>query len=214
MRLDRAREIPGNRYRLAIAAVVCGIALLAAWRLGAASSPQRTADAPRPVTSNTFKRHAPVTRVEQSARAVSPMPVSDTADESAETDAAPELQDTPQAPNFGSDEEMQLHVEAIYSSEPSDRGWSGNAESSLQTGVRGNLPEGSRLLRAECRATLCRMELEHQTQDAHEGFLRALAPERPWNGPMYSSAPRRENEKIYSTLFIAREGHPISGIAE
>jgi hypothetical protein len=203
-----------NRYGLGIAAIVCAIAVVAVWRIGSAAKPQRTADAPRAVASNRFERPVPVTRVEQSSLALNPIPVWDTVNESAEPDAAPEQQETSQKRSFESGHEMQLHVEGMYSSEISDRGWSGGAESSLQTAVHGKLPDSSRLLRTECRATLCRMELEHQTQGAHQEFLRALATERPWSGPMFSSAPRHENDRIYSTVFIAREGHRISGIAE
>lgn len=117
-------------------------------------------------------------------------------------------------PAFSSDEDMRLHVETIFESESADRAWGGDAESTLQTAVGTHLTEGSRLVGVRCRTTVCRVELQHDTANARDDLMRELARTRPWNAPLFSPPPRVEGERTYATIFIAREGYPIAGIAE
>jgi hypothetical protein len=110
---------------------------------------------------------------------------------------------------------MREHVETEFAAERVDPSWAPAAETSLTTAFTKALPEGSRLMRADCHETICRVRLEHTQALAHAGLARALPPARPWNAPMFISPPiLREDGKVESQIHIAREGHPLEGIAE
>jgi hypothetical protein len=117
---------------------------------------------------------------------------------------------------FKNTDEMKAHVEALYFEETVDRAWASIAEVTLLKGLEKIMPEGSRAERVECKSTMCRIDLVHQDTSLGPGlFFRQIANERPWNAPIHTTAPEPDASGVVrNNAYIAREGHPIPGIAE
>ena len=66
---------------------------------------------------------------------------------------------------------------------------------------------GSTLLGATCRSTLCRLEVQHESEDHRRRFARTL----PTRLPALPSGSMRngEGEALTSIVYVAREGHRI-----
>lgn len=112
------------------------------------------------------------------------------------------------------DETMNQHASELFQAETPDRAWAGAAELSLQSVLREHAPPGTRSLRVECRSTLCRIDLEHESAESRESLIRSVPAKLPWGGPLFSPAPSHAGGRLRSSIYIAREGFPIEGIAE
>lgn len=109
---------------------------------------------------------------------------------------------------------MAEHASELYHAEPPDRGCAGAAEASLQAVFRDQAEPGTKPLRVECRTTLCRIELEHDSVKSRDSLMHSLAGKLPWDGSMFSPPPGYADGRLRSSIYLAREGFPIEGIAD
>jgi outer membrane murein-binding lipoprotein Lpp len=88
----------------------------------------------------------------------------------------------PQAPSF---EESFADLESRFAAQERDEAWSRSASEQVAQKLSTALPEGSRFLSADCRASICRAEVAHVDVEAHRAYLRSsfMAPES-WDGPV------------------------------
>jgi hypothetical protein len=107
-------------------------------------------------------------------------------------------------------EEMRDRLEAAFVAEPPAP--SSEAAQTLEHGVRAALPAGSQLRRVECRASLCRIEIEHAAVDDHREFLQraflAHDSTRASSGPVFASPPAQagDGDPMVAVIFVGREG--------
>ncbi len=195
-----------NRVSLATAMLACCIAI------GAAVSASRSKDGAAVAESARPQEPAPREVIVVSAAAAEPSgpPPEPPAAESGVTADSPQAADEYDL----SVHEAQAQVAATFDVERLDWSWSAAAETSLRRAVETELPERSRLRQVECRSTMCRVDVEHAELDGHTALVRALIARRPWNAPMYAPPPANSGDGLSATLFVAREGHQLVGLAE
>ena len=90
------------------------------------------------------------------------------------------------APAAMTEAQMNETAERRFDKQTYDAGWARDAQDRLQKKIGAQLPEKSKLLRVECRETLCRVDMEFADQDALRNGLNGLLLGRVvvWDGPV------------------------------
>lgn len=101
-------------------------------------------------------------------------------------------------------------MEATLRAEKPDPAWASTAQLALHTTLHNGAPPGVQMVGAECRATLCRMELTLDGSTAQESF-RNLFDLAPWPG---QSLVQIDTEAGVAVMFFAREEHALPQLTE
>jgi hypothetical protein len=88
--------------------------------------------------------------------------------------------------------ELRGRYEDRFAHERPDPDWSRNAEAEVQATLASKLPATSELRSVQCRASLCRVETVHASNEAYNqffeaSFMSANPNKQPWNGGVFSA---------------------------
>ena len=113
------------------------------------------------------------------------------------------------------DAQLQTQIEtleaAVYGEKP-DPVWTRDAEQALQAMWQGQENRGLSLVHAECRTSLCRLELDLDgTRSAEESF-HTLIHHIPWAGQSFVQITEGEAPQV--VLYLAREGYALPQVTE
>jgi hypothetical protein len=104
--------------------------------------------------------------------------------------------------------EVTRRLDERIQTEPSDPTWDAEVRREITTVLSGRLAS-SRLVLADCRATLCRAQVSHANEEARDDFLDALPMTRPFSTEGFvrttdvDGAPR-------TVVYFARPGLPLN----
>jgi hypothetical protein len=101
-------------------------------------------------------------------------------------------------------------MEATLRAEKADPEWANTAQLALHTTLHNGALPGVQMVGAECRATLCRMELMLDGSTAQESF-RNLFDLAPWSG---QSLIQLDTETGLAVMYLAREEHALPQLTE
>jgi len=101
-------------------------------------------------------------------------------------------------------------MEATLRAEKPDPAWASTAQLALHTTLHNGALPGVQMVGAECRATLCRMELTLDGSTAQESF-RNLFDLAPWSG---QSLIQLDTETGLAVMYLAREEHTLPQLTE
>ena len=101
-------------------------------------------------------------------------------------------------------------MEATLRAEKPDPEWASTAQLALNTKLQEEAIPGVQLLKAECRTTLCRMEMSLDRSTAQESF-RNLFDLVPWSG---QSLIQLDTETGVAVMYLAREEHTLPQLTE
>lgn len=111
------------------------------------------------------------------------------------------------------DSELETRFETAYSSEPVDRDWATTTRSAYMAEIEKKLPATSRIDSFECRSSLCRLEVVHESIQSSNDFLLGLfaldhgGPLGTTSGGFRATEPTDTPDgKKRSVVFIARQG--------
>lgn len=99
--------------------------------------------------------------------------------------------------------EIVLLLSNRFDSEPTERGWAREVESQV-VDVLGSSAPGSRLVEADCRTSMCRLTLQHDSPEVKRGLATAVTGKPPFDGPVLYVPS--EPGATQSTLFVGRVG--------
>jgi hypothetical protein len=108
-------------------------------------------------------------------------------------------------------------TEALYTldlqlgKEPDDTTWSPGAEAGIATFVHSESMEGSHVLSADCRSTLCRVELEHEDVSAQDWLVTHFPMEPPFDGEILVHQINNDPLPPRTLVYLARPGHSVLG---
>lgn len=105
--------------------------------------------------------------------------------------------------------EIEL-MEGTMLSEKSDAAWANTAQLALQTRLQKEALPGVQMVEAECRTTLCRMELSLDGSIPQDNF-RNLIDLAPWSG---QSLIQIDTETGLAVMYLAREEHSLPQLTE
>ncbi|MEO8183802.1 MAG: hypothetical protein ABI895_33680 [Deltaproteobacteria bacterium] len=114
-------------------------------------------------------------------------------------------QPAPPLPSIG---EIRDLLDIRFTSEDDDRAWSRDAEVRAQAYLTGDALKPSRLQSVECRASLCRAEIEQPNEAAHRAYLEQTftQPASDWTGPLMASLVEGPSGRLATVVFLARPG--------
>jgi hypothetical protein len=107
-------------------------------------------------------------------------------------------------------EDQREILDARFNAEVTDRSWEREARQLVEKQLGSFVPDGSRLVSIDCRASLCRAEVRHPDMASHQQLIRdAFASgTTSWPGATLASyrEPQRQNDPVISVLFFGRDG--------
>lgn len=122
----------------------------------------------------------------------------------------PEPQQRPAAVRFDADA-ARAHVERTFERESSDSGWASDAQREVRENVSTHLPTTASVRTMDCRATLCRLEVDFPVEaDFQETMGRPGALSRLWKGPSMARIERDATRGSVTIIgYLVRPGHPM-----
>lgn len=116
---------------------------------------------------------------------------------------------------FRTPKEMEAVWEREFAAEPIDEVWANQAE--VQTEIMRALPNDSSVLALECRASFCRLEVEHMDQRQSNDFIGRLF-DMEQHGPLgdttggcrVTPGTLSSSGKMRYLVFIAKRGVPLA----
>ncbi|MBI4509826.1 MAG: hypothetical protein HY698_09315 [Deltaproteobacteria bacterium] len=126
--------------------------------------------------------------------------------ESSNEAAAPQApQPTPQEKV----EEVALRLDDRIATEPADPKWNAEVRQEIALALRSEKLLRSKLVSADCQATLCRVSLSHASEEAREDFLDVLPTTRPFSTEGFVRTMDRDGSPS-TVVYFARQGHPLN----
>jgi hypothetical protein len=95
------------------------------------------------------------------------------------------------------------------SKEPDDPAWSQKAEMDIATLLHSDVMEGSHVLSADCRSTLCQVEVAHEDASAQSWLVNNLPMEPPFDGEMLVRQIGDDLLAPHTLIYLARQGHSL-----
>jgi hypothetical protein len=104
-------------------------------------------------------------------------------------------------------------IETTLSSEETDKTWAASASDTIQRAVQEADNGANELLALDCRSTLCRVEVSHQTPMARADFMQRFALKVGTVLPTMTIEPvSMENGHSVSRIYLARTGHELPAL--
>lgn len=103
-------------------------------------------------------------------------------------------------------------LEGLIRAENIDRQWTGPAEAVLQETFQKEEMQGLQLAKAECRTTICRMEIVADSSLSPEESFQKLVHLAPWQGQGFTNIDLEAGGEI--VVYLAREGHDFPRVME
>jgi len=107
------------------------------------------------------------------------------------------------------------HVETVFSQQSKDGTWSQSAENELNAKLLPCAVDGSRVQQLECRTTLCKVRIEHQSEQGFRDFMKRAFAQPSWHGAMVSRVePQAPNGAVANVMFFSKEGHDMPSLED
>jgi hypothetical protein len=179
---------------LALGASTVAVGLGGLWVLCAGGpSPAAAADAAPAVAGASARTEVVGERIVPET-AVAPAPRT-----AAETAPAP----APESAPADGAQRFESHLAAVMAGETEDRAWTGKMVARIDASFQGGGAfAGSHVKSAVCKRTLCRVEIVHDDEEAHEHFLDAVTGTPPFDGQGFV----RPSPSGGTLVYLAREG--------
>jgi hypothetical protein len=105
-------------------------------------------------------------------------------------------------------------VRAAFDAQPTDRAWAPGAEQTLRGKVSDVLPAGASLRSAECRTSMCRVEVKLATDQDRRRFRASAFTEletHVWDGP-FRMGPLNEDDPSDPSVvaYLYKPGQPLA----
>jgi hypothetical protein len=115
----------------------------------------------------------------------------------------------PPAPAASSQEDQKAFLELSFSKQAPDMSWSREAKAEVTELFQPLTNQDTRLVSADCRTTLCRVELAHTGDEAFHAFMASSmnGVMRGWKGPGGGGLLRTDADGTMRAVFyLAKEG--------
>jgi hypothetical protein len=103
-------------------------------------------------------------------------------------------------------ERHRQKLDNVLAGQDRDPRWAGDTERSVETIMAKR--SGNKLEGVTCAATMCRVVMRHDSQEAKNDLLHSLAREEPFARTFYSY------DGLVTTMFIAKEGERLPDLTD
>lgn len=101
------------------------------------------------------------------------------------------------------------HLDQELAMQPADEEWSLAAAEQIATAVGEAMLEGSQLLQAECRTTLCRAEVVHESKADLDLFMERFHAALSWQTNSRNHTTNYQDGRVETVVYLAREGYSL-----
>lgn len=115
----------------------------------------------------------------------------------------------PGASEEARDQNLLALFETRFLQESDDPTWSRQAEASLTQAVKSAAVDGSRLLAAGCRTTLCHVEMSHGTEGDREAFSKNFPFVFSFDTEVFYHHLEDAQGTPYTVMYMSRTGHQL-----
>lgn len=157
--------------------------------------------------SRTAARRAPI--AQGPAASAAPASKPSDPDSKSESNSTPTLE----PPSW---RDQMARVDSVFAEEPADRSWSRDAETQLGGSLSSLAVGGAKIQEVSCRSTLCRVKVEHTTEDGVRNLLdETFALRRSWKGAVATMRDPESPPGTFSGVaFFSRDGHDLPFLTE
>jgi hypothetical protein len=106
---------------------------------------------------------------------------------------------------WGGDYAAQLDEQ--LDAEPVDHAWASEGEALAKASFAA-LGAESVVGTAQCRSTLCRVEISHDAESGHDSAVTAIRDDRTWTGP-FIAIPMNDGSGPKTVVYLGREGESM-----
>ncbi len=97
-------------------------------------------------------------------------------------------------------------LEELLQEQPEDRHWSAGVEASAKKFLEQDHFEGTEIIETDCHATLCKMLINHDNEDAYEAFKQHGATSGPWlMSDIQGKRESLDSGEVVTTFYFSRE---------
>ena len=97
-------------------------------------------------------------------------------------------------------------LEELLQEQPEDRHWSAGVEAAAKKFIEQDQFEGTEIIETDCRATLCKMLINHDNDDASKVFKQHGATSGPWlMSDIQGKRESLDNGEVETTFYFSRE---------
>jgi hypothetical protein len=110
--------------------------------------------------------------------------------------------------------QVAAQMDERFYAEPARTAWGAEAGPRALAAFR-NLAGASAVGRVECRETMCRIEVTHDSLEVFQSFARAVGPRLVdvlWNGSYSAQVTEQSANHVASVVFYSREGHDLPAL--
>ena len=126
----------------------------------------------------------------------------------------PTLPAVEEEPGAGSpaprEEVVRAHLEARFADESRDAAWSGEAATAFADGFQAPELDGSSLAQLDCRATICRLEVVHDSRLRQDRFLAESSLPAPLQ--IAGASHKLLAPALRTIVFVARDGYDLPSL--
>lgn len=112
-----------------------------------------------------------------------------------------------------SDDELlavrRQHLDQELAMQPADEEWSLAAAEQIATAVGEAVLEESQLLQADCRTTLCRAEVVHESKADLDLFMERFHSALSWQTNSHNHTTSYQDGRLGTVVYLAREGYSL-----
>jgi hypothetical protein len=105
-------------------------------------------------------------------------------------------------------------LEGDFQAQASDPQWRSEAETSISSALKGPAFGRTLVQAAECRTSICRLQVSHGSQREQDGFLLSFLHTLAWNTNTVTRTQPRPDGRIEQTIYLSRAGRPLPQILE
>jgi hypothetical protein len=107
---------------------------------------------------------------------------------------------------------MGRQYEALLSSERRDHEWASDTESTVLNLFSGDKFAHSRVLKIDCRETMCRMTFQSDSEEAKEVAVSNMLAAEPMRHGGYLYPADDGDGQLTTIVYFARSGHPMPSV--
>ena len=106
--------------------------------------------------------------------------------------------------------DQSVPLQARFATEAVDPGWANTAQQALNDDLGRIASKDVQAQRAECRSSLCRVELTLTNHEAGTAFMESWLRQRTWTGPGFVSTPQAaRGGELKMIMFLGRPGSEL-----
>ena len=104
---------------------------------------------------------------------------------------------------------IAFELDSRFADDPDDSQWGADTERVVADLLEGVPAAGNALLSADCRSTMCRVEISHTDRWAREDLLSHVPGKAPFDHQVFFHPGELDGDRLVTVFYLSRAGHRL-----